>query len=263
LSVVLSTAAVDYFLLPPRFSFYVGNPADAVDLLLFAPLASICVVLIAEIRRSAVKREQAEQTLQTTEGTLQTSKDRLQLGLDAAQLGWWQYDTLRRVVSGDTRFKEIFDVSGDDIPVEDIVMKRVHRDDAEWVWADLQAAFDRADEKPYTHEYRVRRSNGEVRWVETHALPYFEGVGAERRAAGNVVSVADISKEREEKEHLLMREVNHRAKNMLSVVDSIAHQTAARNPEDFIERLSERVQALSANQDLLVRSEWQGVDVEI
>jgi two-component sensor histidine kinase len=58
-----------------------------------------------------------------------------------------------------------------------------------------------------------------------------------------------------------MREINHRAKNMLSVVDAIAHQTAARNPEGFIERFSERIQALSANQDLLVRNEWNGVEI--
>jgi two-component sensor histidine kinase len=67
--------------------------------------------------------------------------------------------------------------------------------------------------------------------------------------------------EREEKTHLLMREINHRAKNMLSVVDSIAHQTAAKNPEDFVERFSDRIQALSANQDLLVRNEWNGVEI--
>jgi two-component sensor histidine kinase len=65
-----------------------------------------------------------------------------------------------------------------------------------------------------------------------------------------------------EREHLLMREVNHRAKNMFSVVDAIAHQTAAKNPEDFIERFSERIQALSASQELLVRNEWNGVDVK-
>jgi two-component sensor histidine kinase len=59
-----------------------------------------------------------------------------------------------------------------------------------------------------------------------------------------------------------MGEINHRAKNMLSVVDAIAHQTASRSPEDFVERFSERVQALSASQDLLVRNDWQGVDVE-
>jgi PAS domain S-box-containing protein len=69
-------------------------------------------------------------------------------------------------------------------------------------------------------------------------------------------------KEREEREHLLMREINHRAKNMLSVVDAIAHQTAAKTPDDFIERFSDRIQALSANQDLLIRNDWHGVESE-
>jgi two-component sensor histidine kinase len=68
-------------------------------------------------------------------------------------------------------------------------------------------------------------------------------------------------RESQEQTQLLMREVNHRAKNMLSVVDAIAHQTAARNPDDFIERFSDRIQALSANQDLLVRNEWKGVGI--
>src|SRR5258708_3008829 len=100
-----------------------------------------------------------------------------------------------------------------------------------------------------------------VGWV--NGLAYFEGAGSERRVVSFGGTVQDITerKEREEKEHLLMREVNHRAKNMLSVVDSIAHQTATRNPEDFIERFSERIQALSANQDLLVRNEWNGVEI--
>jgi two-component sensor histidine kinase len=66
----------------------------------------------------------------------------------------------------------------------------------------------------------------------------------------------------EEKERLLIGEINHRAKNMLMVVDAIARQTAATSPEDFVEHFSERVQALSANQDLLVRNEWTGVEIE-
>jgi len=45
-------------------------------------------------------------------------------------------------------------------------------------------------------------------------------------------------------------------------VHSIAHQTAAQNPEDFIERFSQRIQALSANQDLLVRNSWDGVQIQ-
>src|SRR6266481_4617751 len=49
---------------------------------------------------------------------------------------------------------------------------------------------------------------------------------------------------------------------MLSVVDSTAHQTAAKTPEDFVERFSDRIQGLSVNQDLLVRNEWNGVEIE-
>jgi two-component sensor histidine kinase len=54
-----------------------------------------------------------------------------------------------------------------------------------------------------------------------------------------------------------MREINHRAKNMLSLVQAVARQTAAREPEDFIVRFNERIRALAANQDLLVRNKWQ------
>jgi PAS domain S-box-containing protein len=79
------------------------------------------------------------------------------------------------------------------------------------------------------------------------------------------VSMAHDATERkahEEQIRLLMREVSHRAKNMLSLVQAIARQTAAREPDDFIGRFTERIQALAANQDLLVRNKWQGVDME-
>jgi PAS domain S-box-containing protein len=68
-------------------------------------------------------------------------------------------------------------------------------------------------------------------------------------------------KAHEEQIHLLMREINHRSKNMLTIVQSIARQAAACECGEFIERFTERIQALAANQDLLVLNEWQGVDV--
>jgi PAS domain S-box-containing protein len=201
-------------------------------------------------------RKQAEQELQD-------SNDRLQLAFDATRLGWWQYDPLLCVTAGDPRFKEIFDMTADKISNEDL-MKRVHPDDADMFWAKREAALDPANPKPYVrHEYRIRRRDGSIRWVEGNALAYFEGAGPERRAVSFGGTVQDITgrKEREEKEHLLMREINHRAKNMLSVVNAIAQQTASRSAGDFVERFSERIQALSANQDLLVRNEWTGVEI--
>jgi PAS domain S-box-containing protein len=201
-------------------------------------------------------RKQAEENLLA-------SKDRLQLALNAAQLGSWQYDPLHCVVSGDTRCQEIFDFPKNEATIEEI-MKLVHPDDVEMVQANFEAALNPVDPRRPATEFRLRRRDGEIRWVETLGLAYFEGAADEQRAVSFVGTLQDITerKEREEKKHLLMREINHRAKNMLSVVDAIAHQTATRNPEDFVERFSERIQALSANQDLLVRNEWNGVEVE-
>jgi PAS domain S-box-containing protein len=243
LCVVLSAAAVVFLQMP------------LLTLLLFVLLAIFLVILITRTRL-AIQREQAAQDLQE-------SKHRLQLALDAAQLGWWEYDPIRGLVWWDSRIKEMFDVAEDRTDIEEF-KRRVHPDDIARVWAAVAAALDPSNLKPYADEFRHRRGDGEVRWTEGHTLVHFEGVGHERRAIRMVGTANDITerKEREEREQLLMREINHRAKNMLSVVDAIAHQTATRTPESFIERFSERIQALASNQDLLIRNAWHGVEAE-
>jgi PAS domain S-box-containing protein len=252
---VLSTAAADFFVLSPRFSFFVENTADLADLLLFGPLASFLVILIAQMR-SAIEREQAERALRA-------SKDRLQSTLDAAKLGSWQYDHHHRVFSWDARSKEIFGVPEDGAIVEEF-MNRVHPDDVEKVWAAYHRALDPAQPERSPTQFRLPRGNGKVRWVETQGLAHLEGAGRERQVVSFIGTVQDITerKEHEEREHLLMREINHRAKNMLSVVAAIAHQSATRTPECFIERFSERIQALAANQDLLIRNAWRGIEID-
>jgi PAS domain S-box-containing protein len=253
LSVVLSVGAAAFFVLPPRLSLYVEEPGDVVALLLYTVTMLFNVAVITGMR-TAVERQRDQQALQA-------SKDRLQVAFDLAQLGCWQYDPRRRVITGDARFKEIFDVSTDEMPVEEI-KNLVHPDDAERFLAEREAAIDPAHPSRSPHEYRVQRRDGAVHWVEVRWLAYFDG---HRREQGTVVgTVHDITerKEREQRERLLMSEINHRAKNMLSVVDAIAHQTATRTPEDFIERFSERIQALAANQDLLIRNAWHGVEAE-
>jgi PAS domain S-box-containing protein len=90
-------------------------------------------------------------------------------------------------------------------------------------------------------------------------------MGAQSDGRRVFVTVAqDLTERKAHEEHveLLMREINHRAKNMLNLVLAIARQTVAHEPEDFIQRFTDRIQALAANQDLLVRNEWQRVDME-
>ncbi len=60
---------------------------------------------------------------------------------------------------------------------------------------------------------------------------------------------------------LLMNEVNHRSKNIFSLILAITKQTVSRHPTDFVETLSARIQALARNHDLVVNG--QGGRVEL
>jgi PAS domain S-box-containing protein len=79
--------------------------------------------------------------------------------------------------------------------------------------------------------------------------------------ASSIVRDITERKKHEEQIELLLREVNHRAKNLLGLVQAIAAQTTAADRDDFIARFKERLQALAAGQDLLVQSQWRGVEM--
>ncbi|MBO0752680.1 MAG: HAMP domain-containing protein, partial [Bradyrhizobiaceae bacterium] len=76
--------------------------------------------------------------------------------------------------------------------------------------------------------------------------------------------LAEQNAERERSEEhirLLLNEVDHRSKNLLSVVQAIARQTLIASPDEFVTRFSERMQTLAASHDLLVKSRWQGIEI--
>ena len=130
------------------------------------------------------------------------------------------------------------------------------------------------DETASQEMFRKLQRSGEVRYDD---LPLETRAG--RRQQVEVVAnlydedghpviqcnIRDITERRRGEEHvkLLMAEVNHRARNLLAVVQAFAHQTAKYgDPATFAARLSDRIDGLAAGQDLLVRNQWLGVEVE-
>jgi PAS domain S-box-containing protein len=109
-------------------------------------------------------------------------------------------------------------------------------------------------------EYRVLGDDGKERWIETRSNIQ---AGEHGRHTKIFTTYIDITEQRkaEERIRLLMYEVNHRAKNLLAVVQAVARQTAkSGDPTTFIERLSDRIAGLAASQDLLVLKEWKGIE---
>lgn len=79
--------------------------------------------------------------------------------------------------------------------------------------------------------------------------------------ASNVMHDISVRKARERHTNMLLREVNHRSKNLLAVVQAVARQTVVNSPGAFLNSFNERLQALAVSQDLLVKSHWRGVDL--
>ncbi len=106
-------------------------------------------------------------------------------------------------------------------------------------------------------EVEGRRKDGSTFAVDLAVAEW--KVAGKRYFTGTIRDISE-RKRQEQKVALLLREVNHRAKNMLALVQAIASQTAVPSGGDFVERFSERLAALAASQDLLVMSGWQGVN---
>lgn len=79
---------------------------------------------------------------------------------------------------------------------------------------------------------------------------------------GIVTTVVDITerKHREQTLRTLLREVSHRSKNLLAIIQSIATQTGRYSPtiDMFLDRFRGRLQSLSSSQDLVTSSNWRG-----
>ena len=91
--------------------------------------------------------------------------------------------------------------------------------------------------------------------------------GAELDAAGRVVRISGVTvditdrKEAEERQALLAREVDHRAKNALALVQSIVRLTRASSIDAYIAAVEGRIRALSRAHTMLSLSRWQGADI--
>lgn len=102
----------------------------------------------------------------------------------------------------------------------------------------------------------------EIVWYVLTVEPDFAPDGELR---GVICAAVDITerKDHEQRMRLVMRELSHRSKNLLAVVQAIARQTAqqADSVKEFLEKFGERVRALAAAQDLLVAGNWSGASL--
>jgi PAS domain S-box-containing protein len=219
--------------------------------------------LVAEVaeRRQAQERLHAlnvtlaERVAERTQA-LRSNAALLRAVTDNASVGLARFDGEHRYLFANPAYRRIFnlpqDISGE--PASE-VLGEAYR---EHVALALEQAF------------AGERTAGELTlpgYSQGSAPCHYSVVYSPEHEGDEIVSVVvamfDITDRKRSEEHirLLLAEINHRAKNTLSLVSSIAHHTTAYSREDYFARFSDRIHALAASHDLLARNEWRSIPI--
>ena len=247
--------------------------------------ATICLPLVKEGRLTAlmaihdrVPRTRTSKELSTlTEVTerswahiervrllqdLRDSETRYRGAVITGRIAAWETDMVTRTRIWTDEGMELFGLNlpggrGQVGGENDEFWRSLHPDDKH-----MMAQFHRTadEEDSYPAEYRILRPDGTMMWVSGRGRVVARGADGKAQRVANIVM--DISERKKAEEHiqLLMREISHRSKNLLSVVQAIAGQTArtAGTLENFQTNFAQRLRGLAASHDLLVQEDWRG-----
>ena len=210
------------------------------------------VIGICKITRDISERRRADAALQEREAQFRTLANSIpQLVWMANSDGW--------IVWYNDRWYEYTGTTPEQM--EGDGWQRVH-DPA--VLPDVTARWQESVRtgEPFDMTFPLRGADGEFRPFLTRVMPLRDSQGRVARWFG---TNTDITAQVEHESHLnfVMRELSHRSKNLLAVVQAMARQTMQHSAgyEDFEGRFMGRLHGLARSHDVLVRQDWTGATI--
>ncbi len=197
--------------------------------------------------------------LAASNAQLIASEERRNMALSAGNMGSWDWNAYDGSCLVDEGLCRILGVKRSTfVPRPESIRPLIHPED----WRRLMTAWTQANssQTSWRTDFRVLRPGGDLRWCVGTAAAIYDSDGKLTRLSG---VAADITERKRAEDHqlLLAREVDHRAKNSLAVVQSIIRLTRAGNIRDYQSRIEGRIQALSRVHSLLAHSRWEGAEV--
>ncbi len=181
------------------------------------------------------------------ERQLAAERERLDLAIKAAGIGVWEYCPENGEVMLDPVERQLFEIGADTKASIDMLLNRIDPDDLPKVEASLRRANERSGDFEAT--FRLHRSDGEVRWIKGFGRAI--AGSAPQRLVGVSIDVTPEYALAETRE-LMLREMNHRVKNLFAVIAGMM-TIAARSHDDvrsFADDLRHRIAALGSAHSL-------------
>jgi PAS domain S-box-containing protein len=190
---------------------------------------------------------------------LRESERRLQLAQELGGVASWEGDQANNEIWVSESFRRIFGVAPA-APLDGATfLALLHPDDLERVTRCFREIAE--DAKSLEIEYRIIRSHDQkLRWIYSMSGVVRDPLTAKNRLSGIVMDITGRKRD-EERERLLSREVDHRAKNLLSIVQAMVQLTQANSIPDFVDQVTGRIHALGRVHGLLAASRWDGAEL--
>ncbi len=189
---------------------------------------------------------------------------RLALALEAGDLGTWEMDLARGTIWRSARMRQILG-----IPEEAVTTQypgrypEIHPDDMPLLIAQHQAVLN-GNANDFQVELRFRLPLGGWGWLESFGrVVRRDPVTGQAQLLTGVTRNITARREAEARREVMMRELDHRAKNILAVIQSILRLSAKEDPARYAARVEGRIAALSRAQALLSAGAWSGAELAV
>jgi PAS domain S-box-containing protein len=197
--------------------------------------------------------------LEDSNARLLESEQRRSLALAAGRMGSWDWDWVNGDWMWDKGQFQIFGVDPQHFVVTTANVKALlHPKD----FHELRLGIAQLGRGKRSHEaeFRVNRPDGEIRWCVGTAAATIDKSGRVVRVSGVTVDITE-RKRAEERQNLLTREVDHRAKNALALAQSIVRLTRGESVKAYMQAVEGRISALARVHTILSLSSWQGAEI--
>ncbi|ASY69975.1 sensor histidine kinase [Sinorhizobium fredii] len=250
----------------PLLRFYAGAPiilegqaVGTVCVLDQAPRAEVAAKQLESLQRIAdaaasllkIKDEARRRALK--EAALSREEQRLAMALDAANVGSWLWDIRAGTVAGNGAMMRMFELPAERTLTAKSVFGAIHPDDRGATFSKLRQAM--AANEEYDGMFRIRSSG---RWLLGRGRVHDrDSKGAALTFLGMTIDVSE-QQASVQRTRLLLKELNHRVKNTLAMLQSLARQTLRQtsDPAEFMTAFAGRLQAISEAHGLLSDYEW-------
>lgn len=196
---------------------------------------------------------------QDVSDALAETNARLRLAMDAGRMAVWDVDVVSGALTASPELNRLLDFPEDHHPTMDEVRQRYRPGEGTSVRAAGQAAMARG-ERYFEVEFRYLWRDGSSRWMQLRCEIVRSDDNVPRHVLGVLCDITE-RKEAEERLTLLAREVDHRANNLLAVVQAAVKLSQAETVEALKESLEGRIAALAHVHSLLSHSRWEGADL--